>query len=112
MPTNALLAAGYSRAEPCLKKCFFETYRFSEDLDFTLTDESQLDEAFLKDVFADVGEWIYERSGLEIPAARQDFDIYDNPRGKKKLCRQDRLSRTGFPDSQRLAKNQARSDGR
>jgi len=27
----------------CLKKCFFETYRFSEDLDFTLTDASQLD---------------------------------------------------------------------
>ncbi len=22
----------------CLKKCFFETYRFSEDLDFTLVD--------------------------------------------------------------------------
>ena len=21
----------------CLKKCYFETYRFSEDLDFTLT---------------------------------------------------------------------------
>jgi predicted nucleotidyltransferase component of viral defense system len=21
----------------CLKKCFFETYRFSEDLDFTIT---------------------------------------------------------------------------
>lgn len=26
----------------CLKKCFFETYRFSEDLDFTLRDESHL----------------------------------------------------------------------
>jgi predicted nucleotidyltransferase component of viral defense system len=26
----------------CLKKCFFETYRFSEDLDFTLRDEPQL----------------------------------------------------------------------
>ena len=25
----------------CLKKCYFETYRFSEDLDFTLTDPSQ-----------------------------------------------------------------------
>lgn len=24
----------------CLKKCFFETYRFSEDLDFTLDDPS------------------------------------------------------------------------
>jgi predicted nucleotidyltransferase component of viral defense system len=25
----------------CLKKCFFETYRFSEDLDFTLRDLQQ-----------------------------------------------------------------------
>ena len=24
----------------CLKKCFFETYRFSEDLDFTITNPS------------------------------------------------------------------------
>ena len=67
----------------CLKKCFFETYRFSEDLDFTLKDESHLDEAFLKEVFAEIGEWVYEQSGLEVPADRQDFDIYDNPRGQK-----------------------------
>ena len=67
----------------CLKKCFFETYRFSEDLDFTLKDESHLDKAFLKEVFAEIGEWLYEQSGLEVPADRQDFDIYDNPRGRK-----------------------------
>ena len=30
----------------CLKKCYFETYRFSEDLDFTLTEIAHLDEAF------------------------------------------------------------------
>jgi predicted nucleotidyltransferase component of viral defense system len=24
----------------CLKKCYFETYRFSEDLDFSLRDEN------------------------------------------------------------------------
>jgi predicted nucleotidyltransferase component of viral defense system len=70
----------------CLKKCFFETYRFSEDLDFTLTDESQLDEAFLREVFAEIGEWVYEQSGLEFPADRQDFEIYENPRGNKS-CR-------------------------
>lgn len=34
----------------CLKKCYFETYRFSEDLDFTLTDESQIDKDFLRSV--------------------------------------------------------------
>ncbi len=32
----------------CLKKCFFETYRFSEDLDFTLRNEAHIDEAFLR----------------------------------------------------------------
>lgn len=67
----------------CLKKCFFETYRFSEDLDFTLKDASHLDKAFLKDAFAEIGEWVYEQSGLEMPGDRQDFDVYDNPRGNK-----------------------------
>src|SRR6202140_4368143 len=49
----------------CLKKCFFETYRFSEDLDFTLRDEAQIDETFLKRVCAEVGAWIYEATGIE-----------------------------------------------
>ncbi len=66
----------------CLKKCFFETYRFSEDLDFTLKDESQLKEAFLKEVFAEISEWIYEQCGLEFPVEQQDFDIYTNPRDR------------------------------
>ena len=30
----------------CLKKCYFETYRFSEDLDFTLQDADHLGEGF------------------------------------------------------------------
>ena len=34
----------------CLKKCYFETYRFSEDLDFTLTDSSRIDQEFLVSV--------------------------------------------------------------
>jgi len=65
----------------CLKKCWFETYRFSEDLDFTLTDAAHLDDTFLKRVFGEVGQWIYDRTGIEIPADKQDFDIYQNPRG-------------------------------
>lgn len=32
----------------CLKKCYFETYRFSEDLDFTVENEAQLDEGLLR----------------------------------------------------------------
>lgn len=65
----------------CLKKCYFETYRFSEDLDFTLRDEAHIDEAFLRRVFGEVSDWIYEQSGLEFPAGQQNFEIIKNPRG-------------------------------
>jgi len=65
----------------CLKKCFFETYRFSEDLDFTLRDAAHLDEAFLKNAFAEISSWIYDASGLEFPVEMQDFDLFNNPRG-------------------------------
>lgn len=66
----------------CLKKCYFETYRFSEDLDFTLRDETQLDDAFLQATFRDVTQAIYDESGLELQADRSRFDIYPNPRGR------------------------------
>ncbi|QIB65163.1 nucleotidyl transferase AbiEii/AbiGii toxin family protein [Kineobactrum salinum] len=65
----------------CLKKCYFETYRFSEDLDFTLRDDGHLDERFLLDRFSEMAEWLYDQSGIEIPTDRFKFDIYDNPRG-------------------------------
>ena len=38
----------------CLKKCYFETYRFSEDLDFTLVDASQVEEAVLRQLFSEI----------------------------------------------------------
>ncbi len=66
----------------CLKKCYFETYRFSEDLDFTLSDESHLDEEFLRPVFEEVTAWVAEQSGLTIPANQIEFDIYKNSRGR------------------------------
>lgn len=66
----------------CLKKCYFETYRFSEDLDFTLKDEVHLDEDFLIARFTEISEWLYEEAGIEIPVDRLKFDIYKNPRGK------------------------------
>lgn len=65
----------------CLKKCYFETYRFSEDLDFTLKEKGHLNSDFLLMEFTGVSEWLYERTGIEIPSDRLKFDIYRNPRG-------------------------------
>jgi len=62
--------------------CYFETYRFSEDLDFTLRNEDHLDEEFLRRVFEEVVSWATDQSGLNIPADQLEFDIYDNPRGR------------------------------
>jgi len=67
----------------CLKKCYFETYRFSEDLDFTLTDPAHLDKQFLLTTFATIAEWIYEQTGIEVPQDTIGFELYDNPRGKR-----------------------------
>lgn len=65
----------------CLKKCYFETYRFSEDLDFTLSDVSHLDADFLKGAFSEVSDQLYENAGLQIPAEQFRFDVYRNSRG-------------------------------
>ena len=67
----------------CLKKCYFETYRFSEDLDFTLRSEDSLDPDFLRRALGEVATWVADESGLTIPLEQIGIDIYDNPRGRK-----------------------------
>ena len=77
----------------CLKKCYFETYRFSEDLDFTLTDESHLTLDFLTPTFQAIGEWIYEHTGIEIPPDKVQFEVFQNPRNR--TAAQGRISYRG-----------------
>lgn len=67
----------------CLKKCYFETYRFSEDLDFTLQDADHLDAGFLTGVFQEIGEWVYEACGLQMPPEARKFEVFTNPRGSR-----------------------------
>ena len=66
----------------CLKKCYFETYRFSEDLDFTLTDESHLNVDFLVGTFREVSAWVYEQTGIELPPDKVYFEVFRNRRDR------------------------------
>ena len=77
----------------CLKKCYFETYRFSEDLDFTLKNQEQINNDFLMGVFRDLADKVYEKTGIEIPKDKISFDIYQNPHGK--LSSQGKISFKG-----------------
>jgi predicted nucleotidyltransferase component of viral defense system len=65
----------------CLKKVHFETYRFSEDLDFTVERASDLDDRFLRHALVEVAEWVYRESGIEVLAEQTRVSIYANPRG-------------------------------
>jgi predicted nucleotidyltransferase component of viral defense system len=49
----------------CLKKCFFETYRFSEDLDFSLLAEAEYSEADLGRVLREIADSTAAESGIQ-----------------------------------------------
>ncbi len=74
---EALSRAWLFKGGTCLKKCFFETYRFSEDLDFTVTEPEQLDREFLLTRFKAIGSWLYDTTGIELPPDLLRFDVYD-----------------------------------
>jgi predicted nucleotidyltransferase component of viral defense system len=65
----------------CLKKCYFETYRFSEDLDFSYRGESQLTVESLTQIMNEISDLIFEEAGIEFPKASIQFEIFNNPRG-------------------------------
>ena len=97
----------------CLKKCYFETYRFSEDLDFTLRDESQIAQAFLQRVLGEVIEWVCRRVRARAPDGSTQLRHLPEPARAHLLPGKDRLSRAGLPRLKRrwMARDQARPHG-
>lgn len=79
---SALGPAWVFKGGTCLKKCYFDTYRFSEDLDFTITDQSHFNAEFLRGAFEEIAAWVYEQTGIELPPEKLTFDIWSNNRQK------------------------------
>ncbi len=67
----------------CLKKCFFETFRFSEDLDFTVLKGDHFKEDFLIEVFSNIVDTIYEQIGITFKKENFKFKIFEKSSGKK-----------------------------
>ena len=64
----------------CLRKCWFETYRFSEDLDFTVP-EVHLDVASLHSAFREIADWVHTQCGLRLVLDEGSFRERTNKRG-------------------------------
>lgn len=66
----------------CLRKCYYETYRFSEDLDFSIVEGGPEEPADLIRIFGDVSEWLAQNVGIEIEVGKDTFKRRQNRRGK------------------------------
>jgi hypothetical protein len=67
----------------CLKKCFFDTYRFSEDLDFTIPRDAPYNPAAIRTGLLEVTASIGEQTGLKFPTDGLDVRESVNKRGQK-----------------------------
>lgn len=66
----------------CVKKCFFETYRFSEDLDFSLQPDAPYTRDEIVEQLLDLTAHVAELSGLEFPADLVDVKARQNKQGQ------------------------------
>jgi predicted nucleotidyltransferase component of viral defense system len=78
---HPLLSQWVFKGGTCLKKCFFETYRFSEDLDFTVQASEALDANVIEAALRDVCTWVTAESGIEFPSDRISVEEYTNKQG-------------------------------
>ena len=60
----------------CLKKCYFETYRFSEDLDFTVPHGSIYTQEEIKRALDEVALIVYEETGIDLKL--QEIEVQES----------------------------------
>ncbi len=65
----------------CLRKCFYETYRFSEDLDFTVRAGGPESPGDLVTIFGGIGRWLADEVGIELVVDERSFRRRKNRRG-------------------------------
>ncbi|MBN8850556.1 MAG: hypothetical protein BGO55_31405 [Sphingobacteriales bacterium 50-39] len=63
---NSRFAGWIFKGGTCLKKCYFDTYRFSEDLDFTVPDGALYDQQGIETALIEIAFSIYEETGVQI----------------------------------------------
>jgi len=66
----------------CLKKCYFDTYRFSEDIDFTVPSEAPYDIEAIHTSLQEVSGWVYDQAGIECPDDGLQISESVNRRGE------------------------------
>jgi predicted nucleotidyltransferase component of viral defense system len=77
----ALATTWVLKGGTCLRKCYYETFRFSEDLDFTVIRGGPEEPGHLRQVFGEIADWLREESGIELVVDERAFQRRRNRRG-------------------------------
>ena len=80
---HAELSAWYFKGGTCLKKCYFDTYRFSEDLDFTVPPGTPYDATSIRTGLAAIAERVADEAGIAFPPEGLEVEESVNKRGYK-----------------------------
>jgi predicted nucleotidyltransferase component of viral defense system len=85
-----------------LKKCYFDNYRFSEDLDFSLHAMNHEGSSKWRALIAEISDWVNAQSGIEMPRKFIDVDLYKSPQGQNMIQASIRFNgplrrKTNFP---------------
>lgn len=79
---EALARTWVFKGGTCLRKCYYETFRFSEDLDFTIVAGGPEEPEELTRIFGEIAEWLREESGIELFLDDKSFIRRQNLRSK------------------------------
>jgi predicted nucleotidyltransferase component of viral defense system len=99
---DALSRTWVFKGGTCLRKCYYETFRFSEDLDFTIIDGGPEEPGDLLRIFAGIAEWVREESGIEFVLDEKSFQRKKNRRGNPTT--QGRIAYRGPNDNSQMPK--------
>jgi len=80
---HAQLSEWLFKGGTCLKKCYFETYRFSEDLDFTVPNGAIFSKDEIKIALDQVAEIVYQDIGINLKSREVEVEESINKRGNK-----------------------------
>jgi predicted nucleotidyltransferase component of viral defense system len=78
---NEALSQWVFKGGTCLKKCYFETYRFSEDLDFTVPKGAIYGEETIIGALSEAAAIVYEATGIEIKNSEIEVEKSVNKKG-------------------------------
>ncbi len=90
---NDKLSEWIFKGGTCLKKCYFETYRFSEDLDFTVPDQAIYSKEEITTALNEVADFVYDEAGIS--ARENEVNVEEIPKDQGLKTYQAKLAYSG-----------------